>query len=88
MYIFCHFDEVSAIRWPKMMTFSNVPKCSLRISLFLPEMNEKLHTSLTFTTLLNILSFLPHEKKKLKQEYQLIFALSTNVNLKLTFLNT
>ena len=22
MYIFCHFDEVSAIRWPKMMTFS------------------------------------------------------------------
>ena len=22
MYIVCRFDEVSAIRWPKMMTFS------------------------------------------------------------------
>ena len=55
MYIFCHFDEVSAIRWPKIMTFQlPVPKYSLRILLFLPETNEKLHTGLLFTTLISL----------------------------------
>ena len=51
MYIFCHFDEVSAIRWSKMVTFSITgPKYSLRISLFLPETNDNPHSGLSFTT--------------------------------------
>ena len=38
MYIFCRFDEVSAIRKPKMMTFSITgSQIFFRISLFIPK---------------------------------------------------
>ena len=45
MHMFCRFDEVSAIRKPKIITSSKTgSKYSLRISYFLPKQNDIPHT--------------------------------------------
>ena len=52
MYMFCRFDEVLAIRKPKIITSSKpVPKYSLRISFFLLKQNDIPHTGKPLTTL-------------------------------------
>ena len=67
MYISCRFDEVSAIRWSKMTTFS-ITGSQIFFANFviLPETNENLHTGLSFTTLVFV--YKKFDKNKLTSE--------------------
>ena len=79
MYIFYHFDEVSAIRWSKMMTFSiTSSQIFFANLLFLPETNEKPVTNLLFTPLI----FYGSDVLKIN----VLYGLSTKVGTAATYL--
>ena len=65
LYIFCRFDAVSAIRKPKVITSSPVPKYSLRILFFTPKRNDILHTGKQLTTLRLLYTVEPYEVNSL-----------------------